>query len=136
RLFGLWHFLFWIKPINLAAAGANDFGCWRPLRRLDLAGNGPDEANQLARNSRDSDHALLAHGQLPEALVQTLLCLPGNEPHRLTLALLPLLHGFAYQRFQAVMPRRLGQHAPTMGIAAFSNAAQHPFVSAGVFTGS
>src|SRR5215468_325976 len=71
-LFGLWHFLFWIKPINLAAAGANDFGCWRPLRRLDLAGNGPDEPNQLARNSRSGDHALLAHGQLPEALVQTL----------------------------------------------------------------
>src|SRR5580765_1235187 len=62
RALGLWHFLLWIEPVHLAAAGADDFGCWGPRRRLELAGNGPDETHQLTGNGRDGDHALLAHG--------------------------------------------------------------------------
>src|SRR5436190_3979049 len=136
RALGLWHLLFWIEPVNLAAAGADDFGCWRPLRRLDLAGNGPDETNQFARNGCDRNHALFAHGQLFEAFVQALLRLPGNEPQLLVLMLLPFLHGLAHQGFEPVMPRRFGEHAPAMGIAAFGNTAEHPFVAAGVLAGS
>src|SRR5215469_2334491 len=74
RVFGFLHLLIRIEPVNLAAAGANDFGCCRlPLRGFDLAGNGPEETNQLASDGCDSDHALLAHGQLLEAFVQPLL---------------------------------------------------------------
>ena len=65
--------------------------------------------------------------KLFETFVQSLLRFPGDEPHFLALFFLPFLHGLAHQRFQTVMPRRFGQHAPTMGIAAFGDAALHPF---------
>ena len=71
-----------------------------------------------------------------EAFVQALLCLPGNESHLLALMLLTLLHRFAHQGPQSVMPRRFGQDVPAIGITAFGNTAQHAFVAAGVFTGS
>ena len=84
----------------------------------------------------DCDHTLLARGQLPETFVQPLLRFPGNKPHLLALMLLPFLHGFADQRFEAVMPSRFREHAAAMGVATFGDAALYPFVTAGVFAGS
>src|SRR5881394_3339094 len=119
RAFGFLHLLCWIEPVDLAAAGTNDFRFGRPLGRFDLAGNRPEETNQLASDRCDRHDTFLADGQLFESFVKPLLSFPGDHADCFGLVLLPFLHGFADERSQAVVPGRFGEHTPAVRVAAF-----------------
>ena len=94
----------------------------RSMRLRDLAGDGPDEAAQLARNGHDDLVGHQAPGGKPaEARAQARLRGPRDVGHRLGQpGLAPRDHG-AHPRGQPVVMRDLHQNAPGRRIACFGD---------------
>ena len=104
-------------------------------RRGDVAGDGPEEADQLAR---DRDHGHLGWLAIPESfepLVEALLRFPRVREDRGGLALLPALEVHADLGSMLVAPRRLDQDMAAVTVARLGNRAAAFAVAAGVFAG-
>ena len=81
--------------------------------RLDLPGDGPDEAREFARQCRDHHRRFLATGaaELFIAVVQAPLRFPRCLGHMLGQTFLAFLQMRRQSRRRAVMVRRLHQRA-------------------------
>ena len=105
---------------------------------LDLPGNGPDKATQLARHGRHGHLGLLlAHArQVLVAVMQTQLGFPGNVRNGFGQTFLALFQMGTDPRRNTVLPGGFDQGAPGRAVAHFGDATLLAVGAGGVFAGN